>query len=440
MFSSFTLLFMAALLSLALHRTMWLKPFAVGATLIALLLTYSGSSIGLSGFENSEAVRLFTMILEIVLVALILHEEEDMTITQTLFIGTASIALLQSHTLLTFIIAFEAVSIISFVLVSHIKTSAQAEGAVKMFIAGSIATGILLLGAALYLIGGGKLGAPIVLESTTLSTMGLFVMLLGLFYKLTIVPMHGWAADTYALVRHSHAAILTGVAKTVVAVSMFHLFAPFLAEHLTMTVPMMAVLAVVTMTMGNFLALFQKRIARILAYSSIAHAGYMLLAFAAVKSGYASTGLLYMAIAYIFMQSAVFLLLDILRKKYNIQTLDDIKGLAKQHKGLALFFTVQLFSLAGIPLLAGFLGKAVVFYAVVDAGLWYITLIALLNSALSVGYYAWIVKHLYFDALEGKKLQVGSSKVQMISQTILLAGTIFFGIFASWVFVAGNSF
>ncbi len=440
MFSSFTLLFMAALLSLALHRTMWLKPFAVGATLIALLLTYSGSSIGLSGFENSEAVRLFTMILEIVLVALILHEEEDMTITQTLFIGTASIALLQSHTLLTFIIAFEAVSIISFVLVSHIKTSAQAEGAVKMFIAGSIATGILLLGAALYLIGGGKLGAPIVLESTTLSTMGLFVMLLGLFYKLTIVPMHGWAADTYALVRHSHAAILTGVAKTVVAVSMFHLFAPFLAEHLTMTVPMMAVLAVVTMTMGNFLALFQKRIARILAYSSIAHAGYMLLAFAAVKSGYASTGLLYMAIAYIFMQSAVFLLLDILRKKYNIQTLDDIKGLAKQHKGLALFFTVQLFSLAGIPLLAGFLGKAVVFYAVVDAGLWYITLIALLNSALSVGYYAWIVKHLYFDALEGKKLQVGSSKVQMISQTILLAGTIFFGVFASWVFVAGNSF
>jgi NADH-quinone oxidoreductase subunit N len=270
--------------------------------------------------------------------------------------------------------------------------------------------------------------------------VGLFIMIAGLFYKLTIVPMHGWAADTYALVRHSHAAILTGVAKTVVAVAMFRLFAPFLAEHLSMTVPMMAVLAVVTMTLGNFLALFQKRIARILAYSSIAHAGYMLLAFAAVKSGYASTGLLYMAIAYIFMQSAVFLLLDTLRKKYNIQTLDDIKGLAKQHKGLALFFTVQLFSLAGIPLLAGFLGKALVFYAVVDAGLWYIALIALLNSALSVGYYAWIVKHLYFDALQGEKLQVPSSRMPMISQLILLSGTLFFGIFASLVFVAGNSF
>jgi len=438
MLGSFSLLFIAALVSLALHRTMWLKPVALVAGLGALFLTYSGSTIGLTGFENSEAVRLFTMVMEVVLLALLLHEEEDQTITQILFIGAASIALLQSHTLLTFIIAFEAVSIISFVLVSHIKTPAQAEGAVKMFIAGAIATGILLLGAALYLIGGGKLGAPIALQTSVLSTAGLFVMLFGLFYKLTIVPMHGWAADSYALVRHSHAAILTGLAKTVVAVAMFRLFAPFLAEHLTMTVPVMATLAVVTMTLGNYLALFQKRIARILAYSSIAHAGYMLLAFAAVKSGYASTGLLYMAIAYIFMQSAVFLLLDILRKKYDIQTLEEIKGLAKHNKGLAFFFTAQLFSLAGIPLLAGFLGKAIVFYAGVDAGLWPIVLIALLNSALSVGYYAWIVKHLYFDevTVEQKRFD---GKPRMIAQTILLAGTVYFGIFAAVVFAAGKS-
>ena len=439
MLGSFTLLFLAALVSLALHRTAWLKPVAVVAVLGALVLTYFGSTITLSGFENSEAVRLFTMILEVVLLAMLLHEEEDQTITQTLFIGTASVALLQSHTLLTFIVSFEAVSIISFVLVSHIKTPAQAEGAVKMFIAGAIATGILLLGAALYLVGGGKLDAPLAVETDMLSTVGLFVMLLGLFYKLTIVPMHGWAADTYALVRHSHAAILTGLAKTVVAVATFRLFAPFLTEHLAMSVPVMATLAVITMTLGNFLALFQKRIARMLAYSSIAHAGYMLLAFAALKSGYASTGLLYMAIAYIFMQSAVFLLLDILRKRYNIQTLEEVKGLAKQNKALAFFFTVQLFSLAGIPLLAGFMGKAVVFYAGVDAGLWPVVLIALLNSALSVGYYAWIVKHLYFD--ESQSLpENGNERLQILSQSILLAGTVLFGIFASVVFTVGNHF
>jgi NADH-quinone oxidoreductase subunit N len=93
--------------------------------------------------------------------------------------------------------------------------------------------------------------------------------------------------------------------------------------------------------------------------------------------------------------------------------------------------------LAGIPLLAGFLAKVVVFYAVVDAGLWYVALIALLNSALSVGYYAWIVKHLYFDEEKSeimKKDTFESEKSSMISQTILLVGTLYFGIFASVVF------
>jgi NADH-quinone oxidoreductase subunit N len=439
MFSSFALLFATALFSLLLHRIDGLKSFALMAVTGAFVMTFMGFTIALPGFAGSEAVRLFTLILEIILFALILHEEEDQTITQTLFLGAAAIALLQSHTLLTFIISFEAVSIISFVLVSHIRTAAQAEGAVKMFIAGAIATGLLLLGATLYLIGGGTLGTALAPHTSTLSTAGLFIMLAGLFYKLTIVPMHGWAADTYALVRHSHAAILTGLAKTVVAVATFRFFAPFLAEHMALTLPMMAGLALVTMTLGNFLALFQKRLSRILAYSSIAHAGYMLLAFAALESAYASTGLLYMAIAYIFMQTAAFLVLDTLRRKYNIQRLDELKGLGKGNALLSFFFTVQLFSLAGIPLLAGFLGKAVMFYAVVDAGLWYVALIALLNSALSVGYYAWIVKHLYFDDV-GEVREGENSRPQVVSQIILLSGTLFFGIFASVVFAVGNHF
>ncbi len=438
MISSFSILFAASLLSLLLHRTQWLKPFAVVALLGALFVTCSGASLGLQGFAMTAGVQLFVIILEIVLIATVLHESEDLTITQTLFLGTASVALLQSHTLLAFIIAFEAVSIISMVLVSHIRTAEQAEGAVKMFIAGAAATGILLLGAAFYLMGGGALLKPLDANIEGFALVGVFVMLLGIFYKLTIVPMHGWAVDTYALVRHSHAALLTGVAKSVVAVAAFKLFAPVLAEQMTLSVPILVTLAVVTMTLGNFLALFQQRISRILAYSSIAQAGYMLLAYAAVGSDYAATGLLYMTIAYLFMQSAVFLLLDTLRKQYGIQRLEELKGLAKGNGLLAFFFTVQLFSLAGIPLLAGFLGKAVVFYAGVDAGLWIAVLIALLNSALSVGYYAWIVKHLYFD--EATTLhETATEKTPLIAQTILLAGTFYFGIFASIIFVAGKS-
>lgn len=434
MISAFSTLFFAALLSIGFHRSHLHKLFALGMVALSFYLTYSDATLVLSGFESDAYIKLFELILEIVLFAFILHEEEDITITQTLFLGASSLLLLQSSTILSFILSFEAVSIISIVLVSYIKTKQQAEGAVKMFIAAAIATAILFLGLMFYVMGGGVLLAPIVgADANSFELIGVFLMLGALFYKLTIVPFHGWAVDTYAQVRHSHAGLLSGVAKTVVALAAFKIFAPFLTTHLTLAIPLLATLAVVTMTLGNFLALFEKNIAKILAYSSIAHAGYMLIAFVAAESSYAKYGILYMAIAYIFMQSAAFLILDTLRKKYNIQRLDALKGFASKNAVLAFFFTLQLFSLAGIPLLAGFLSKAVVFYAGVDAGLWYIVLIALLNSALSVGYYAWIIKTIYFDDAVGAKVSPNGITLPIMAQLILAIGTLYFGIFATTI-------
>jgi NADH-quinone oxidoreductase subunit N len=439
MIGAFSTLFIAALFSIALHRTVWLKPFAIIALVVATYFIAFPTPNSMVGFATSGAIALFELILLIVVVAVILHEEEDLTITQTLFITTGSIALLEAHSVTSFIISFEVVSILSFVLVSHIKNAIHAQGAIKLFVAGALATGLLLLGTALYAIGGGDLMSSLELHSSPLSLTGIFIILLGVFYKLTIVPLHGWAADTYAQVHPSHAAILSGVAKTVVALATFRLFAPILQEQIHVSLPLLVTLSLVTMTLGNFLALFQQKIGRILAYSSIAHGGYLLLAFAAVKSGFATTGLLYMAIAYIFMQTAVFLVLDILRNRYAVSTLEDLKGFASQNPLLSFFFTAQLFSLAGIPLLAGFMGKAVVFYAAVDAGLWYAVLVALLNSALSVGYYGWIIKHLYFEP-SATEHTVFKCPLPIVAQSILLSGTLFFGILASYVFDVGKSF
>jgi len=154
-----------------------------------------------------------------------------------------------------------------------------------------------------------------------------------------------------------------------------------------------------------------------------------------VESRLALTGLLYMAIAYLFMQSAVFLVLDVLRKK-GIETLEDLSGLGAHYPVIALFFTLQLFSLAGIPLLAGFLGKAVLFTAGVEAGLWWAVLVALLNSALSVAYYAWIVKQLWFDKGEKSPEERLLEPTTLGAQLILLTGTLWFGVFAGTVFAA----
>ena len=367
MIGSFSILFVGGLLSpLLWRRGGFLRLAALGVLFLGLL--FAGNGLALAGFAATGVSTLFTSVLILALAAVILHTDDEITMTQTLFLGAAAVALLQSRSLLAFLVAFEAVSLLSVVLVSQIRSREQAEGAVKIFIAGAVATGILMFGAFLYTLDGGKLLEPIKALNGYYGVAGVFIMLLGVFYKLTIVPMHNWAVDTYALVRADHAALLSGAAKTVAALGAFVVFAPALKGSLSLTVPVLVTLALLTMTVGNFMALTQKKLARILAWSSVAHAGYMLLAYAAVRSGMALTGLLYMAIAYLFMQSAVFLVLDLLRRK-GMESLEDIAGLGGRSPVLSLFFTLQLFSLAGIPLLAGFLGKAVLFYAGVDAGL-----------------------------------------------------------------------
>ncbi|WP_457607721.1 NADH-quinone oxidoreductase subunit N [Nitratifractor sp.] len=411
---------------------------AAALILLALAGLFSSSAIGLEGFAVSQAGGLFTVVLMVVLFAVALHSENELTITQLLVLGAASAALLQSHSLLAFLVAFEGVSLVSVVLVSQIRTPEQAEGAVKIFIAGAIATGILMFGAFLYTLDGGKLLEPLkVTGYGYYGTAGIFLMLLGVFYKLTIVPMHGWAVDTYSLVRADHAALLSGAAKTAAALGAFLLFAPALKVAPLYNLWILVPLALVTMTLGNFMALAQKNLARILAWSSVAHAGYMLIGFAAVSSERAEAGMLYMVVAYLFMQSAVFLLLDHLRRE-GIETLEELAGLGRRYPLLGLFFTVQLFSLAGIPLLAGFLGKAVLFYAGVEAGLWGAVLVALLNSALSVAYYAWIVKQLWFESREEEGEISPSRPTALGAQTILLAGTLWFGLFAGSIFAAAG--
>ncbi|MFK5937809.1 MAG: proton-conducting transporter membrane subunit [Sulfurimonas sp.] len=431
--SAFTLLFAFATLSLGIRSLSLLKLLSLIVLAFGTYFALHAYPLPLSGFYLSNGIAFFELTLFIILGAFVLNEDENINITQALFIGTASLALLESNTILNFIISFEALSIISFVLVANIKNTTEASGAVKMFIAGSIATALIVLGTAFYLFEGHSLNATLG-ETGTLGTIGLWIMLLGLFYKLTIVPMHTWAADSYAQIKASNAALLSGFVKTVAAIAIFKTFSPFLLQNIEFNMPILITLSIITMTLGNFLALFQKRVAKILAYSSIAHAGYMLLAFVAVKSSYASTGLLYIAIAYIFMQSALFMLIGNISKDSTKLSLEELKGLGKKDKIVALLFTLQLLSLAGVPLLAGFISKAVLVYAVVDVNLPIVALITLLNSALSVAYYAWIIKHIYFDETNADYTLKSLNAAPLLSQLVLLGGTLYFGIFAFQIF------
>jgi len=420
------------------------KMMAVVAFIVAAYFIYQGQSLNSisSYFVMTKATMImeFALLATLAAVSLTLTGFERPLIAQMLFLAGVSLALLETNNFFLFIVLFEVVAIISYILVANIRNFYNAEGAIKAFIAGSVASGIILLGFALFSFTSESFNYSDMNVSGKFTLIAVAIMLAGIFYKLTIVPMHAWAADAYSQVNHAAAAILSGVIKSVVLVATFKAFYKFMIAYPVATVLIFSFFAVLTMTLANFMALWQKRISKILAYSSIAHSGYALIPFAAAASIYAFAGILYYAVAYIFMQTSVFLILNDFRREAGVKYLKDIKGMGKRAPLHSLFFTVQLFSLAGIPLLAGFLSKAVAFYAGVDAGLWAIVLIAALNSALAVGYYVWIIKHIYFDKTENESTTIKMSAGSLIGQLILLAGTIYFGIVAGNIIGAGMHF
>jgi len=413
------------------------KGIAVTAFGLALYLVFSGKGLGnyLPGFSLTSDIKLMEGVVLITLaaVSLSLTGFERPLISQMLFLSAISMALLETTNLFIYIVLFEAIAIISYILVANIRNFYNAEGAIKAFIAGAVASGIILFGLALFSFVSPSFDYNSISVTGKFTLIAVAIMLAGIFYKLTIVPMHGWAADAYAQINHVAAAILSGVIKSIILVATFNAFKRFLEAYPTMAVIIFGFFAVVTMTLANFMALWQKRISKVLAYSSIAHSGYALIPFAAVGSKFAYAGILYYAIAYIFMQTAVFLVLNELRVKAGIKHIEDLRGLGYRHPFLALFFTIQIFSLAGIPLLAGFMSKAAAFYAGVDAGLWWLVLIALLNSALAVAYYVVIIKNIYLDE-PVEKSEIGVSYGTLVGQLILLGGTFYFGIVASNIF------
>jgi len=415
------------------------KYIAAAAFGFAAFNVFLGNGINMEYFTLTPDVQLLEIVVLIVLAATMMTFSgfERPLVSQTLFLGAASMALLETNNFLMYIVLFEVIAIISYVLGANIRSRLNAEGAIKMFIAGATASGFILLGFAMFAMVTPSFNYAEISVNGNFTLVAVGVMLAGIFYKMTIVPMHGWAGDAYAQINHSAAAILSATVKTVVVVATFKAFYLFLQAYLDTSVMLFSFFAIITMTLGNFMALFQKKIAKILSFSSITHAGYMLIPFAAVASGYSYTALIYLGVAYIFMQTSVFLILADLRREAHIKTLDDIRGLYQRSPLHALFFTIQLLSLAGVPIMAGFISKAVTFWAGVDAGLWPLVLIAALNSALSVGYYVWIIKHIYFDETDGYHTsKIPMTRGSLIGQVILLAGTIYFGIFATPVFLA----
>jgi NADH-quinone oxidoreductase subunit N len=338
------------------------------------------------------------------------HQGEYLVMLLTAVLGMDLLA--GSRNLLMAAIALELVSIPSYVLAGfNRKDPRGGEAALKYMIFGSMASGALLFGASWIfgltgsldlaviqriLAGGGR--DPLMLLLATL------LVLSGVGYKIAMAPMHFWCPDVYDGAPTPVTTFFSVGPKAAGILLLARLLFPSLAarQAVNLAAPgfdplfLVAVLAAFTMTLGNLAAIGQTRLKRLLAYSSIAHAGYLMTGLVVATPEGLGAILFYLAV-YLFMNYGVFLVVDAVGRTTGEETLDAVRGLGKRHSGLAFALTVFLVSLVGLPPVAGFIGKLVLFGEVIRGGWYWLATVAVLNSVVSLYYYFGIAKAVWFE-------------------------------------------
>jgi NADH-quinone oxidoreductase subunit N len=328
-----------------------------------------------------------------------------------LFSTIGMIVMAASNDLITVFLGLELMSLPLYVLVGirrgHLESN---EASLKYFLLGAFASGFLLYGIALLFgsTGTTNLGrmAAFLADSPRLDNpmlwVGALLVLVGFGFKVSVVPFHMWTPDAYEGAPTSVTAFMSAGAKAAGFAAVLRLLIHVLGDARELWVPMLTGLAVLTMTVGNVTALLQTNVKRMLAYSSIAHAGYVLVAVVAGGRDGASAALFYLAV-YSFMNLGAFGVLTLLGRDLDERVLvSDLAGLGFRRPALGLAMTLFMLSLGGIPPTAGFMGKVFVFGTALHAGLTTLAVIGVLNSVVSVFYYLRVTVALYMEEPKGE--------------------------------------
>ncbi|GMT42889.1 MAG: NADH-quinone oxidoreductase subunit N [bacterium] len=341
--------------------------------------------------------------------------------------------------MITIFMGLELLSISLYILAGYTRSRMVSnEASLKYFLLGAFASGFLLYGMAfIYGITGHtqlELIAATIAESPSnvlLLTIAAALILVGLGFKIAAVPFHQWTPDVYQGSPIPVTAFMSAGPKAAGLAAILRIFYEGVSYlHVDWTIWLSA-LAVMTMTLGNVAALVQKDAKRMLAFSSIAHAGYALVGVAAANRDGASSVMYYMLI-YTFMNIGVFGILALVARKNESRTqVNDFSGLAYKNPLLAVVMTILVFSLAGIPPMAGFMAKFYVFMAAMKAELYLLVLAAVINSAIGVYYYLRFVIVMYMrepDAAAESLPVLKASPALVIALLIALYGIIRLGI------------
>ena len=353
---------------------------------------------------------------------------------------TGMMVMVSAGNLLTLYMSLELQSLAIYVLVAINRDSVRStEAGLKYLVLGALSSGILLYGASMVYGFTGQIDFNAIAAAVTDGdrslglVVGIVFVLAGLAFKISAVPFHMWTPDVYEGAPTPITAFLAGAPK-VAAMALIVRFTIQGFEPLSVDWQQIIVfISIASMGFGAFAAIGQRNIKRLMAYSSISHMGYALVGLAAANVEGVRGVLLYMAI-YLAMTLGTFAVILAMRRKDGmVEEIDDLAGLSKTNPAMALFLTILMLSLAGLPPLAGFFAKYFVFMAAVESGLYVLAVIGVLASVVGLYYYLRIVKTMWFDEPEESfvpmamelRVVLGIAAVFVFPVYLLVGGPIF---------------
>jgi len=310
--------------------------------------------------------------------------------------------MISSNDLIIFYIGLELQSLALYVLASFNRDQLKSsESGLKYFVLSALSSGLLLYGCSFIYGFSGSTNFFIIGETMNSThyglTFGIVFILVGLAFKISAVPFHMWAPDVYEGSPTS-VTLFFAIVPKVAALTVFirFLYFPFV-NMIEQWQPILIFLSIASMIFGAIAAIGQKNLKRLVAYSSIGHIGYALAGLSIGTNEGIQSSIVYISI-YLVMNLGLFsCLLMMKRNDKYFETVDDLSGLSKNHPILALSFLIILFSLAGIPPLAGFFAKFYIFKSVIEQSMYFLAIVGLLSTVIAAFYYLRIIKVIYFD-------------------------------------------
>ena len=317
-----------------------------------------------------------------------------------IFLLSGAVAMVSFGNLAMFFLGIEVLSISLYILAASNRMNVKSnEAGMKYFLMGSFASGIILFGICLVY---GAMGSFDVSEISQMSQsaelpiwfpIGIILLSIGMLFKIAAVPFHFWAPDVYEGSPSMTTATMSTLAKVVAMATFFKLLTALNADLNYNFQLVIVIISIASMTVGNIMALKQSNVKRMLAFSGISHAGFMIMTLLSI--GTSAGSLLYYATAYSLAGIGAFSVLLYVCKNQNNEDITNFQGLGKTNPLLAAVLTGSLLSMAGIPIFSGFFAKLALFNQTIDAGYLVVVIVAVINSIISVGYYFKLILAMY---------------------------------------------